>query len=124
MGWNGPEQGVQWVRYASFAISTVGSFHSISNNFIRLAPTIAGMPNKNEKRVESMREYPNIRVALIVVPERLAPGNKAKHSKIPIIKASYQGMLNKDLFVFFLKSLKYNKIPKIMLFIPMIKGVF
>ena len=50
-----------------------------SSKLIRLeAARIIGMDIKNEKRAAASRVYPSIKAAVMVIPEREVPGNKAK----------------------------------------------
>ena len=50
----------------------------ISLTLDKVASAIIGVPSKNEKRAASALENPNRRPAVIVMPERLTPGIKAK----------------------------------------------
>ncbi len=43
-----------------------------------MAPAVAGMASRNEKRAESGRVKPKKRAAVMVTPERLVPGISAK----------------------------------------------
>ena len=43
-----------------------------------IAPAVAGMPSRKEKRAESGRVKPRNRAAVMVTPERLVPGISAK----------------------------------------------
>ena len=59
------------------------------------APKIVGMPNIKENFDASLRFIPINRAAVIAVPERDAPGIRAKHWKNPINKAPYKVNSNK-----------------------------
>jgi len=43
------------------------------------APPIIGNPIRNAIRAASGRPYPRVLAMVMLIPERLTPGNKAKH---------------------------------------------
>ena len=58
-----------------------------SKSFIKLAPAIAGIAIMNEILVAASRLKPTNRAAVMVTPEREAPGISARTCVVPIIVA-------------------------------------
>ena len=58
-----------------------------SSDFSRPAPAMVGMDNRRESRAAVIRSYPRKRAALIVTPERDAPGMSAQICAAPIRNA-------------------------------------
>ena len=82
------------------------------NNINVKAPKIVGIASINENFDASFRLNPKIRAAVIAVPDREAPGIRAKVWISPINKAPSIVRFARDLFCFANLKDKNNKIAK------------
>ena len=76
-----------------------------------LAPRIAGMDSRKEKRTANFRSSPTKQPAVIVVPEREMPGQVAMACPTPTSSTSSKVALFSVLRPFFTRSLAYSSTP-------------
>ena len=95
----------------AFVISLILPFLNNSNATNKPAPAIVGIDNNIENFAASLRSSPRILPMVMVMPERLVPGIKAKHCAQPINIASFTFIEEVFRSVFPYLSAKYNIMP-------------